>query len=40
LNLIAKTAPAFEIAVCWCIEPERAGHLALDLPRALERAKP
>ena len=31
-------ALAFEIAVCWCIEPERARRLAYDLPRALERA--
>ncbi|SHH65517.1 hypothetical protein [Marivita hallyeonensis] len=31
-------ALAFEIATCWCIEPERATRLARDLPRALDVA--
>lgn len=31
-------ALAFEIAVCWCIEPERARSLARDLPQAVASA--
>ena len=37
--VMKAAALAFEIAICWCIEPERAQSLCRDLPNAVQAAQ-